>query len=139
MDRWAWGSDSKGDDGLTMRKQVRQQGRKPAKRKSPSLPHRTKHQLDLKYICCWVRKQKKINAFMTNTKKENLIVLFCAYSFPVSRKAQIASETIYISLHNLTITIWQRSSRPSLLHLFAYKMTKMYKITVWTRSFLPSS
>lgn len=72
---------------------------------------------------------------MTNTKKENLLVPLCAHSFHVVQKTQIASDTIYITLHNLMITICQGSCSPNLFHLFASKTDK----TFWTRSFPLSS
>lgn len=45
-----------------------------------------------------------------------------------SRKTQIASDTIYITLHNPVITICQGSCRPNLFHLFASKTHKMENI-----------
>lgn len=85
---------------------------------------------------CWTEKQEKINSFMTGTKKENLPgTVLVLTVFKQCKKAQVASDMIYITLHNFMITIWQESSRPHLFHLFVAKKEEKKKKTFWTSSF----
>lgn len=87
---------------------------------------------------CWTEKQEKINPFMTGTKKENLPgTVLVLTVFKQCKKAQVASDMIYITLHNFMITIWQESSRPHLFHLFVAKKEEKKKNILDKQFFSP--
>lgn len=58
-------------------------------------------------------------------KKRKSAPGFALTVFMQQGKTQIASDPIYITLHNFMITIRQSSSRPQLFRLFAAKKDKM--------------
>lgn len=80
--------------------------------------------LALYYTCRSVEKLKKISTLMTREKIKSAPG-FALTVFMQQGKTQIASDPIYITLHNFMITVRQRSSRPQLSRLFAARKDKM--------------
>lgn len=74
----------------------------------------------LYYTC---RSVEKLDLWLA--RKENLLLALRLTVFTQQGKTQIASDPIYITLHNFMITVRQRSSRPQLFRLFAARKDKM--------------
>lgn len=71
-----------------------------------------------------MEKLEKISALTTRGKRKSAPG-FALTVFMQQGKTQIASDPIYITLHNFMITVRQRSSRPQLFRLFAARKDKM--------------
>lgn len=87
-------------------------------------PHTATRMLALYYTCRSTEKLEKISALMTHEKRKSAPG-FALTVFMQQGKTQIASDPIYITLHNFMITIRQRSSRPQLFRLSAARKDKM--------------
>lgn len=87
-------------------------------------PDTTTLTLALYYTCRSIEKLEKISALMTQKKRKSAPG-FALTVFMQQGKTQIASDPIYITLHNFMITVRQRSSRPQLFRLLAARKDKM--------------
>lgn len=95
---WKWGAkgeEQTGETGALTVKEMRinneeksqRRGQEPTELIHPTFHTELNTGLFLKYTCCWIKKQEKINSFVNDTKKENLIVPRCAHSFHVVQKS----------------------------------------------------